>query len=172
MSCLQATEVHQHFSQHGLNAVPHLVHCIATTPDQHHGTKQHNKPAASGNGPGSNGGNHHRGAAQSSLSMYNLEVVSRNQLPASYCTISATGVVQVSPPEPVDSCSLQHRYCEKTRLACPPTSVIFTCKLCGSSNQQIAAAAVTCICYALDVCMCHAGHMQVHPLMKVFLSVC
>jgi len=113
MSCLQATEVHQHFSQHGLNAVPHLVHCIATTPDQHHGTKQHYKRAASGSGSGSNGDNHHRGAAQSSLSMYSLEVVPRNQLPASYCTISATGVVQVSPPEPVDSCSLQHRYCEK-----------------------------------------------------------
>lgn len=67
-------DVFQHFAQNGLDAAPKLVHCLQTS-------------AAAGAA-----GRLETGTA----GPYDLTVVPRAQLPACYCTLTATGVVQVT----------------------------------------------------------------------------
>jgi hypothetical protein len=65
-------DVLQHCAQNGLDAAPKLVHCLQASAAA--GTAQH---------------------AAGTADPYDLTVVPRAQLPACYCTLTATGVVQV-----------------------------------------------------------------------------
>lgn len=73
-------DVLQYFATNGLDAVPKLVHCVPTAPTAVNSTA---KPVAAAQGLGDGHG------------PYDICVVSRNRLPASYLTVSATGVVEV-----------------------------------------------------------------------------
>jgi len=81
---LQGQDVLQYFATNGLDAVPKLVHCVPTAPTAVNSTA---KPVAAAQGLGDGHG------------PYDICVVSRNRLPASYLTVSATGVVEVRAPD-------------------------------------------------------------------------
>lgn len=85
-SPLQGHDVLQYFATNGLDAVPKLVHCVPTasaTPAAVNGTAKLVAAAqALGDGHGP----------------YDICVTSRNRLPATYLTVSATSVVEVRLP--------------------------------------------------------------------------
>lgn len=80
---MQVDDALQLFAQHGLNAAPKLFHAIPAAP-----AAQEAEEAASYSRTASS-------KRRTEACPYDLQVVPRCQLPACYCTVTATGVVQV-----------------------------------------------------------------------------
>jgi hypothetical protein len=81
----QSQDVIHHFAKHGLDATPKLVHCLQAL-------------AATDEAPSSPSTAKQETAADADSDIhgpYDLKVVPRAQLPASYYTLTATGVVEV-----------------------------------------------------------------------------
>jgi hypothetical protein len=86
-AALQGFDALHHFARHGLDTTPKLVHCLPAT-----GVMQAAGTAATDNTskqePAAD-------AVRDTQGPHDLTVVPRTQLPASYFTLSATGVVEV-----------------------------------------------------------------------------
>lgn len=83
---MQGHEAIQYFAKHGLDATPKLVHCIQASGTAAAATTPHAATDAAADAGRQDTQAHHS---------YDLRVVPRTQLPASYFTVSATGVVEV-----------------------------------------------------------------------------
>lgn len=88
---LQADDVFQHFALKSLDAVPKLFHCLPAEAyqDSTDAEQLHRAPSI-----------RQRVHRCWEPSQYELQVVQRNQLPPSYLTVTAAGVVQVCGVQP------------------------------------------------------------------------
>jgi hypothetical protein len=85
----QGLDALHHFARHGLDTTPKLVHCLpATAATQAAGTAATDSFSTAKQEAAAD-------AVRDTQGPYYLTVVPRTQLPASYFTVSATGVVEV-----------------------------------------------------------------------------
>jgi hypothetical protein len=85
---LQVDDALQLFAQHGLDTTPKLLHAV-----QAGGTTAQRQPGDRQNSNSSSSSNSSRWDWEACP--YDLQVVPRSQLAASYCSVTATGIVQV-----------------------------------------------------------------------------
>lgn len=94
MLLVQADDALQHYVEHGLDAVPKLVHCIPAAASQDTAWQEQ---LIGSNGASSSSNSPRKQCKQLywEPSQYELQVVQRSQLPPCYYTVSAAGVVHV-----------------------------------------------------------------------------